>query len=281
MPDDDKKVTDDELNAELLDKTDDDKLKDDDLDDDNVIKPDDDVNKLKADDKTDKKDDDDKIDWENELNKARSDWGRKQKATDTKIESLTDSVAQLVEVVKTGATGQNQQAGNDIFESEEPIPLTMGDLAKTMQKMMNNQNQQITGEQQTYQDDYLKTVERLGSTYTDKVHQHIVERMHKDFNNKHSDNPALDAELNFSKAEATILREVRSRKENPLDKNKKKDTKNLGGSNNVAQDSSSISPVKLDEYAADFIKSTGMKEEDAQKALQGDIPLSLRGKVTV
>ncbi len=277
MPDDDKKVTDDELNAELLDKDDDDKLKDDD-----VIKPDDDVDKLKADDnKDDKKDVDDTIDWENELNKARSDWGRKQKATDTKIESLTDSVAQLVEVDKTGAVGQNQQAGNDIFESEEPIPLTMGDLAKTMQKMMNNQNQQITGEQQTYQDNYLKTVERLGSTYTDKVHQHIVERMHKDFNNKHSENPALDAELNFSKAEATILREVRSRKTNPLDKNKDKDTKNLGGSNNTNQDSVTSSPVKLDEFAADFIKSTGMKEEDAQKALQGDIPLSLRGKVTV
>ncbi len=227
MPKDDKKVTDDELNAELLGKE---TNNDDDLEDKLENKTDIDDDKVEInDDKTDKKDVDDTFDWKNELNTTRSDWGRKQKATDTKIESLTDSVAQLVEVVKTGAASQNQQAGNDIFESEEPIPLTMGSLAKEMQKILNNQNQQITGEQQTYQDNYLKTVERLGSTYTDKVHQHIVERMHKDFNNKHSENPALDAELNFSKAEATILREVRSRKTNPLDKNKDKDTKNLGG----------------------------------------------------
>ena len=219
----------------------------------------------------------DTIDWEKELNDTKSDFGRKQKAMETQISTLTNSVSELVNAIKSGRV--NEQPDSDDFDTDDPIPLTMGGLSEAINALMKkktiNDNQQIS----QYENGYIKQIEKLGSAYTDKVHKHIVKRMFDDFNLRHSDNPALDAKLNFRDAEAAILREVRERKANPLTKNKGISNKNLGGPTNTDQDLKSTSPVKLDKYAADFIKATGMKEEDAQKALEGDMPLYLRGRV--
>ena len=217
------------------------------------------------------------IDWEKELNDTKSDFGRKQKAMETQISTLTNSVSDLVNAIKSGRV--NEQQADDDFDTDDPIPLTMGGLAEAIDSLMNKKKSNVDREVTQYEGGYLKTIEKLGSDYNDKVHKHIVDRMFKEFNIRHSDNPALDAKLNFRDAETAILREVRERKANPLSKNKGVANKNLGGATNTDQDIRTSAPVKFDKYAADFIKATGMKEEDAQKALEGDMPLYLRGRV--
>jgi len=217
------------------------------------------------------------IDWEKELNDTKSDFGRKQKAMETQISTLTNSMSELVNAIKSGQGNRQQEV--DDFDIDDPIPLTMGGLAEAINKLMSQKQSTTDREVTQYEGGYLKTIEKLGSDYNDKVHKHIVDRMFKEFNIRHSDNPALDAKLNFRDAEAAILREVRERKANPLSKNKGVANKNLGGATNTDQDIRTSAPVKFDKYAADFIKATGMKEEDAQKALEGDMPLYLRGRV--
>ena len=280
MPDDNKNVNDNDLDDALLGDLGDAGDSDDDNNgvDGNVGNAGDD-----DDDNNDSNDDDGNIDWKNELNKARSDWGRKQKTLETQIETLTENVNKMIDGFNTNTmqqqTDTHQNTNDDSFDSDEPIPLTMGGLAEVMTKIMSNKQDQNTHQDKAYEDSYMQVISSLGSTYSDKVHKHIVDRMFKDFNMKHSVNSKMDAELNFAKAEAAVLRDARTRKTNPLKGN---DSNNpLGGSTNIQQDTNNSVPVKLDAYAQDFIKATGMKEEDAQKALQGDMPLYLRGKVTV
>ena len=272
---DDKQVTDKELDDALLGMEDDD-VDDNvnDVDDNNDV--DNDVDGNVPDDESKKKDDD--VDWENELHLTKTAFGRKQKALETQVETLTENVNKLVNVIESGGLNQQRQLTDSNIDPDEPIPLTMGGFRAEIRKEMNTENREITVEQQQYQDGYLQALGKLGSGYSDKVHQHIVERMDKDFNIRYSDNPALDVELNFYKAKSALTDEIRIRKKNPLKGDDP--TGPLGGATNVSQDSSVSPPVKLDKAAADFIKSVGMKEEDAQKALQGDMPLYLRGKVS-
>jgi len=220
-------------------------------------------------------------DWKKEFGDFKADAGRKQKGLEKTVETLTKSVSDLLTVIKSGGIGQQQQAEEDPFDPDDPIPLTMGGLLESVKTFMSKEKKTDAKQSNAYQDSYLNTVSNLGGDYPENVHQHIVDRMFKEFNIRHSDNPALDAQLNFRNAEAAILREVRTRKANPLDKNKGKQNQNLGGSNNTQQGINADAPVKLDSYAQEFIKATGMKEEDAQKALTGELPMYLRGKVRV
>ena len=223
--------------------------------------------------------DDEERDWKKEFGDFKADAGRKQKSLEKTVETLTQSVSNLLTVIKSGGIGQQQQAEEDPFDPDDPIPLTMGGLLESVKTFMNKEKTTSAKQSSEYQDNYLDTISNLGSEYPENVHQHICDRMFKDFNIRHSDNPTLDAQLNFRNAEAAILREVRTRKTNPLDKNKGAQNKNLGGSTNSGQDINAEAPVKLDSYAQEFIKATGMKEEEAQKALVGDLPMYLRGKV--
>lgn len=216
-----------------------------------------------------------------EFSDFKSEAGRKQKATDENIAELSNNINTLVTAIKSGGMNQQQQQEEDPFDPDDPIPLTMGGLLESVKTFMGKEKSGEAKETSAYQDRYLDVIEGLGKEYPDNIHKHIVDRMFKQFNIKHSDNPGLDAQLNFRNAEAAILREVRTRKANPLEKNKGAENKNLGGSNNTNQDINTEQPVKLDNYASEFIKATGMKEEDAQKALTGDMPMYLRGKVRV
>jgi len=219
--------------------------------------------------------------WQKELNDTKSEWGRKTKVLESQVETLTKSVTDLVTAIKSGNINQQNQNDVDDFDEDEPIPLTMSGLADAVDRLLNKRNQNYEQQTTAYENGYLGTVEKLGSEYPDHIHKHIVERMWKQFNIRHSDNPALDAQLNFRNAEAAILREVRQRKTNPLEKNKGVRNQNLGGPTSSSQDTNAVAPVKLDSYAAEFIRATGMKEEDAQKALEGDMPLYLRGKASL
>lgn len=216
------------------------------------------------------------INWEKELNDTKSSFGRKQKHMEDQITGLTENVNRLIEALSNKQTDSDE---HDDYDSDDPIPLTMGGFEDTLKKLLNKNKKSSDNDTNKYQDGYMGRIEKLGSDYTDPIHQHIVDRMFKEFNIRHSDNPLLDAELNFRNAEAAILREVRSRKTNPLDKNKGKNNKNLGGANSSDQDANLETPVKLDSYAAEFVKASGMSEADAQKALVGDMPMYLRGKV--
>lgn len=296
MPDDDKDlkdVSDDDLEATLSGDTSDTSDTSDDSSDDSDDSSDDSHDgddHSDNDDDADNDDDDkggddkgDEIDWEKELHKAKTNFGRKTKNLEDQVKSLTDNMNSLVDLIKSG--GLTKQAGNqdndkgNAFDDDTPIPLTMGGLAQVIAQMNNQTSNKQSESQKKYENGYMKTVENLGSSYSDKVHKVIVERMFKDFNVKHSDNPALDAQLNFREAEAAILREVRTRKANPLDKNKGKKNKGLGGSTGSDQDTRQSDPITLDKYASDFIASIGMSEDDAKKALEGDMPMYLRGKV--
>lgn len=214
--------------------------------------------------------------WQKELNDTKSEFGRKLKIQEEQVTTLTNSVTELVTALKSGGIDGRQQEPE--FDEDDPIPLTMGGLVGAVEKLLQKRDQGFEAKTSEYEQGYLKTVEKLGADYSDSVHKHIVDRMFKQFNIRHSNDPMLDARLNFRDAENVILREVRERKANPLAKNKGKRNKNLGGPTDSDQDISAAAPVKLDQYAAEFIKSTGMKEEDAQKALQGDMPLYLRGR---
>jgi len=92
-----------------------------------------------------------------------------------------------------------------------------------------------------------------------------------------SNNPQLDARVNFNAAMARHYKALATARHNPLSKNKDQDAEALGGPAETSVKPKKIATPDLDEYAKDFVKRTGMKTESVAKALKGDMPVYLRG----
>lgn len=92
-----------------------------------------------------------------------------------------------------------------------------------------------------------------------------------------SNNPQLDARVNFNAAMARHYKALATAKHNPLSKNKDQETEALGGPTETNVKPKEAKAPDLDEYAKDFVKRTGMKSESVVKALKGDMPVYLRG----
>lgn len=132
---------------------------------------------------------------------------------------------------------------------------------------------------QDYSTGYMSQLGELAKGEEKEVHDAIVKEMMDNFNVRHSDNGLMDADLNYSKASRAHFKKQLDLKDktNPLngpDKDKPPLGGGLGGEEMIEQPETSM--PKLDDAAADFVKSSGMSEEKVRAALKGDTPLSLR-----
>jgi len=119
--------------------------------------------------------------------------------------------------------------------------------------------------QHKYATDYIKAVQRGFGETDEELHNAVVKELTEiNFRNynKHTGNPLADAQINYDRAVATILRRQRT---------PSRGTPNVHGDRpNAPTDVSSASrldgppekKIELDEYSRKFLKAIGAKEDD-------------------
>ncbi len=170
------------------------------------------------------------------------------------------------------------------IENNEEIPEIVS-TPQDVERVINARDRKIQEEQTKYEGEYISTLNKLRPKDMDvkeeaELHEETLSLMEKEwkvFGLRHSNYPNMDAELNYSKAKAAILsKKMASPK--PIRPNVKGERPVVSTSLSVGSGGESHASVglpPLDDFAADFVKRTGMKEESVREALKGDTPINL------
>ena len=191
-------------------------------------------------------------------NRERSNLGRKVKILEDKLSRLDEIAAKLDRI----STPKRELPPDD----DAPIPMT----ARELREFVWKENQQLetfkAQKQREYVQGYLKHEATLGMDLSEQEYEEVIKERVANFDVRHSDNPMADADLNFHKALASVLRKKMSKgKENPL-KGKKPDGP-LGGPTGTENATRAAVTPKLDKDAAEFAQKMGLSAEQIQKAL--------------
>jgi len=140
--------------------------------------------------------------------KERSDLGRKVSAMHRRMDEMTQTLSSLQSFLEANSQRRDE---NPIDPDE---PLTMKDL----QRYETEREKAKKREQKQYDDKYRNTVQGLGTDLTDEEWTAVVEEM-KNIPLNSSNNPEIDAERNFYKAQGIYFRKSSTKSEkkvNPL-----------------------------------------------------------------
>lgn len=194
----------------------------------------------------------------------RSELGRKVAALHRRLDGM-ESVLGKLDDIESKLTSYRPLPKEET--DDDDVVITKKDLKKTWGELQAEQER----EAKKYSDSYLKTLRALGRDNLE-LHQDVLSEMEKNpqFNQRRSSDPSVDAELNYSKALASVLRKTRAN-DNPFkgDKNPQKAT--------VTQTNSTKAKTKveLDPLAKEFAEKMGMSDDDVRAALARPAPAGM------
>lgn len=125
-----------------------------------------------------------------------------------------------------------------------------------------------------YQGNYRANLQVLSRLNPD-ISQEVIDEMMAHFNVRHTGNPVVDSNLNFANAKASVLsKRLAQAKTAPEPGAFRSET----GQATAVSSTTRVQPPKqdipkLDEFAQDFIRRTGMSDESVKAALTGDTPV--------
>lgn len=183
-----------------------------------------------------------------------------------KVKSLEETVQALMQKLETVAVTDIKAPEEKIEaeEEEEFIPTTK----KELEEFLEHREERKKKQNIDYETKYIAVVNNLGLEEDDTAHEAIVEEMMKNFNVRYSNDPARDAEINYLKAERAYLKKqmaavASTERTNPLKGNGKPVP--VGGDTKVTK--KKVALPKLDKYAEEFARDTGMTEDDLRRYL--------------
>ena len=213
-------------------------------------------------------------------NAERSKLGRRVSAIESSIQTLVEELRTVIK--QTGKEDTPTDEEEDIWtdEDDENGYVTKKDLTGFYQKLRMQEAKEadrVKSETDKYNSDYNSVFQEFGKTGDAEFHAEVLQEMKAHHNFKRSNSGLLDAELNYLKAKDAVLQKKATEHENPLDKNKGKDAKNLGVPSDTVVPGKIGALVKLDKYAEEFVSRVGMSEDSVKKALDGNARTGLMG----
>lgn len=150
-----------------------------------------------------------------------------------------------------------------------------------VEKVLSNREKRISMAQQIYSGNYIKQLQGLGNV-NNEIHDAILNEMaeNQNFNLRHTGNPIVDARLNYAEAKAAVLaKKTAGTKPNiPVSGSSPIAPTGISATSRNAVTPTSDLP-ELSEASKEFIRRTGMSEEDVKAALTGNAPLSIMGSL--
>jgi len=198
----------------------------------------------------------------------RSGFGRRLSTMEKEIQERNDRLDAVLDRMESLAGNSRDNAINDDIDND--MPLTKAEL----KKLLREERELETKESLHYSQNYLRQFSKMGRTEDPEYYDAIFKEMEKNFNNKITGNPIVDAELNYDKAEKALLKKTlaSSVKKNPLKGEKIKEALGVGGDSNMGKSKDFVMP-KLDKAAAAFMeyaKHKNMSQERIERALTKD-----------
>ena len=188
----------------------------------------------------------------------RSEFGRKANERLEKMEGRMELILSRLETLDSLQVQPKRETNNDF-----PDVVT---TAEDVRKINRLDKQNEIEEQKQYSQNYLKTFRTLGGREDPEFYKEVFSEMLKNFDIRHSDDPIMDARINFSEAKIAVLsRKLPQGKTNLRDKKSTIPT-DLG----IESRSSEITDedISLDPLARDFAESVGMKKDSIREALR-------------
>ncbi len=208
----------------------------------------------------------------------RSGFGRRLSAMEKDAQDRNDRLESVLNRIEslTGNSRSNS-ATEDVDDVDDDVPITKSEI----RKMLREDKESEIKETSRYSQNYLRQFNKLGRMEDPEYYDSIFKEMEKNFNNKLTGNPMVDAELNYDKAEKALLKKTlaSSIRKNPLKGNKPDGALGVGGDTTTVTKGSFVLP-KLDEHATAFMayaKKNNMSEKRIEKALSGETPANLKG----
>lgn len=151
-------------------------------------------------------------------------------------------------------------------EDADEVIATAADVRRIARADRIKEEQERTRDQGQYEQNYIRTLrnfERDNPT----LHQEIFKEMMTNFNVRRSNDPSLDADLNYTKAKSAVL----AKKISASGPQPKVAGAKVTSPTDLSIESRDIAAVgkeiKLDPLAESFVRSTGMSEESQRKAM--------------
>lgn len=219
---------------------------------------------------------------EPEDNRVRSQLGRRVKAMEDDFYELKGTLEEFLREQRKQRKEPEGEPDFDDFDAGggEDEVVRMKDLPKLLQKFNQDQASEQRKAQEKYERGYLQSLPNWAeeNNLNDKQHRKVCEVMQEHYNIRYSNDPVADSRINYLKALSQILSGVAKQRQNPLSKNQEEEQPPPGGPSGSDSDFRAGEQVQLDDYAAEFVKKSGMGEDSVKKALTGNMPTYLMGK---
>mgnify|MGYP000654365590 CR=1 FL=1 len=208
----------------------------------------------------------------------RSQLGRKVGDNHRELTGQLEQMKRELDSFKQGVQSvQPPQPPEQLYNDDEEIPMTMGDLNKWYNNRVEHDRRQQNDDATRYESGYRDSFSELSRDLEPTEAKKIENEMLANFNERHSNDPTLDAERNFLRAENSLLRNKPPEKPQA----NLRQGKPTGGASGTTTAQRKAGAVKLDPIAAEFVnelkKSSGWSDEDVSKALEGETPSHLMG----
>jgi len=135
----------------------------------------------------------------------RSQLGRKVGEIDRNLTTQLEQMKRELDSFKQGVQSvQPPQPPEQLYNDDEEIPMTMGDLNKWYNNRVEHDRRQQNDDATRYESGYRDTFSELSRDLEPTEAKKIEDEMLANFNVRHSNDPTLDAERNFLRAENSL-----------------------------------------------------------------------------
>lgn len=204
-----------------------------------------------------------------------------------KIKGLEDSISTIAESIKSLAESSRQSKSKPNDGDGEPeYVATAEDAKRVYKRVKQEEREEVKKASKAFAEKYTEFGQSLIDEDEDldeesrKTVWDMMTAPKAPFNLRRGDpddpnswDPSRDAELNYARAKASLFSKKGKK---PVNRGERT---GAAGDLSVSSRSSDTGPqdVELDEFAKDFVKRTGMKDDSVKSALKGDTPAHLRG----
>jgi len=206
--------------------------------------------------------------------------GEIDRTVNARMDQMMERMDSFLQGVQTMQTPQQPAA--PAYDPNEEIPMNMGELNTLLdardQRRQQEHEQDTTRYESGYREQFTELVKGLDPEEGKKVEDEML----ANFNVRHSNDPTLDAERNFLRAENVVLRN------RPPEKPKVnlRESTPKGGASATTTATKTAATVTLDADAAGLVADMkakhGWTDEDTKNALEGEMPLNLvQGNLSV